>query len=134
MSLIRIPTAIEQAMWPDDLPAGIVVPADYTWFVPGDIDLSGTDVVVNGNIQFATAQPPAADTDTAGLVELATAAEDTTGTASNLASTPAGVAAAIAAIGAVSVPFDDVSNTEIINGTTYRTHRMQLLSGGSPVS
>lgn len=136
MTLIHVPTPIESATWPDELPARVVVPAGFTLRVPEVLDLTNTDVVINGTLIVepgAYVLPPASETATGG-VELATNAETVAGAASNLASTPAGVAAAIAAIGAVSVPFDDVSNTEIINGTTYRTHRMQLLSGGSPVS
>lgn len=91
----RIPPAHEQAMWPDTLPASIVVPADFTWHVPGDLDLSGTDLTVLGTVQL----PPvpfvsvdAATETSAGVVELATQAEVDAGTDALRAVTPATLA------------------------------------------
>lgn len=78
----RTSPAYEQAMWHDTLPASIVVPAHFTWHVPGDLDLGGTDLTVNGTVELPPVPSPvvAASETAAGVVELATQAEVDAGT------------------------------------------------------
>lgn len=113
-SLRRNPSAVEQAMWPDALPATVIVPAGFTLFVPDDLDLSETDLVVNGAVMLPLSSPGAASETVAGLVELATEAEAVSGTDTGRAVTPAGLAAAVAEIPTGQEPaFDEVEFTEL---------------------
>jgi hypothetical protein len=91
----RTSPAYEQAMWHDTLPASIVVPAHFTWHVPGDLDLGGTDLTVNGTVELPPVPSPvvAASETAAGVVELATQAEVDAGTDAVRAVTPATLAA-----------------------------------------
>lgn len=82
-------------MWPDALPANIVVPEGFTLYYPGDLDLSNTDVIVRGTLVMSVVSEPspvAASETVAGLVELATQAEVDAGTDAQRTVTPATLA------------------------------------------
>lgn len=112
IAIRRQPPAHEQALWPDTLPATMVVPAGFTLYPPADLDLTDTTLEVRGTVVM----PPAhASEGAAGLVELATLSETVAGVDSDKAVTPAGVASAIAAAG--DVDFDEVEFTELGTGT-----------------
>lgn len=93
-------------MWPDTLPASMVVPVGFTLYVPADLDLSETDLTVHGTVALPPLPPGAASESEAGLVELATQAEVDAGTDALRAVTPATLATRLTSSTFV---FDDVT-------------------------
>lgn len=116
-------------MWPDTLPASMVVPAGFTLYVPGDLDLSGTDLTVHGTVTLPPAPPGAASEAEAGLVELATQAEVDAGTDALRAVTPATLAAWS---GAGDGLWNDAIVTEIAADVYDVTVEVQLSLDGEP--
>jgi hypothetical protein len=94
----------------DDLPAEVTIPAGSTWHVPGDLDLSATDLIVQGTVSLPAPAyvPLTASTETAGLVRLATLAE-TRRTSNEIAVTPGGLQAELAELEAeINASFADL--------------------------
>lgn len=105
--IVRQPPVHEGALWPDTLPASVVVPAGFTLYPPADLDLSETDLTIHGAVALPEELPGAASTIEAGLIEIATEAEALAGSDVARAVTPATLDAVIAALPAVaSVAFN----------------------------
>lgn len=122
-------------MWPDDLPADLRVPVGYTLYVPGDLDLDGTTLIVDGTVSL----PPvpfsllAASETAVGGVELATEAEVNAGTDAVRVVTPATLAAWTGAGGGVT--FDEVVfQVGGTDGNSTRTVTLALALNGVAVA
>lgn len=133
MSTIRRqPPAHEQAMWPDALPASMVVPAGFTLYPPADFDLSSTDLTVRGTVTLPPTPPGAASETVAGLVELATQAEVDAGTDALRAVTPATLATRLTSSTFV---FDDVTVADEAGpGPADVTITLTFSKDGEPVT